>query len=120
MDVSNRSLHVYGKTPAGNAALRSGRGTLPSQARRILILIDGRRSLGDLAGIFAPETVQSALALLEKEGFVTCLKHFPDSDEGFAKSTSFAPLEAPLNLPHAGPRRHQASTYIMAAIAAMM
>ena len=44
MDASNRLLHVYGKTPAGTAALRADRGAMPAQARRILILIDGKRS----------------------------------------------------------------------------
>jgi len=82
MDASNRLLHVYGKTPAGTAALRADRGAMPTQARRILILIDGKRSIGDLARIFPVQTLETALAFLDEQRYIECLQHFAPGDPG--------------------------------------
>src|ERR1700693_4450824 len=100
MDASNRLLHVYGKTPEGTAAIRSDRGAVPSQARRILILIDGQRSVGDLNKFFPMQTLEMALAYLEKRHYIEFLRHFPEGEAGFGNSTRFMALETPLTLPH--------------------
>ncbi len=118
MDVSNRLLHVYGKSPAGAAVLRSSRDTLPSLARRILILIDGKRTLGELAAIFPHDALETSLALLEEQGLVECLRHFPQAADGFADSRFFAPLEAPGALPAA--RRRSTQPIVFAGLAALV
>lgn len=78
MDASRRSLHVYGKTSAGVQALAATRGALPAVARQLLILIDGKRTLGELGRMFAEETLTQTITLLETQGYIECLRHFSD------------------------------------------
>jgi len=84
MDASTRSFNVYGKTEAGAGALKAARGVLSSSARRLLILIDGQRSIGELSGMLGVDVVEMGLAQLEPMGFVEFLRHFPDPDEAGA------------------------------------
>jgi len=108
MDASNRLLHVYGKTPAGTAALRADRGAMPTQARRILILIDGKRSVGDLARIFPAQTLETALAFLDQHHYIECLQHFAPGDggsDGQAHGREFTTTARPGMLSHLQ-RRH--------------
>jgi protein TonB len=61
---------VFRKTGAGSAQLTSTHGELPTPARRVLILIDGRRTLAELADLFGQETVEREVHDLEARGFV--------------------------------------------------
>ncbi len=81
MDASRRSLHVYGKTQAGTLALTATRGAMSSSMRQLLILIDGKRSIADLGKIFAEETLAQSMAQLESQGYIECLKHFPEEPQ---------------------------------------
>jgi len=63
-------LRIYSKTAQGAAALNAARGAVSSSARQLLILIDGRRDVGELRGIFGEETVSRLLPQLEAQGYV--------------------------------------------------
>jgi TonB family protein len=61
---------VFRKTGAGSAQLTSTHGELSTPARRILILLDGRRNLAELADLFGREAVEREVNDLEARGFV--------------------------------------------------
>jgi TonB family protein len=81
MDASTRSFHVYGKTASGAGALKGSRDALSTTARRLLILVDGSRTVDELAGMLGRETVDLALAELESLGHVELLRRFPDAGD---------------------------------------
>ncbi len=60
---------VYRKTGAGAAQLAMPHGALAPAARRVLILLDGRRTIAELADLFGMESVQRLVAELEAKGF---------------------------------------------------
>jgi protein TonB len=60
---------IYRKTRRGAAELTATHGGhVAMAARRVLIMLDGRRTLDELAGLFGPETVEHAIAELETQG----------------------------------------------------
>jgi protein TonB len=81
MDASTRSFHIYGKTETGVGALKAARGGISTVARRLLILIDGQRSVGELSEMLGMEAVELALAQLDSLGYVKFLRRFPGADE---------------------------------------
>jgi hypothetical protein len=61
---------VYTKTGKGAAEVAQRGGGLTLSARRILIMIDGRRSVGELAPLLRPGEVDAVIAMLEAQGYV--------------------------------------------------
>jgi len=62
-------LRVFGKTPKGAAELAARSGALSLAQRRLLILVDGVRDVGQLAAI-VPAALEESLAVLEQGGFI--------------------------------------------------
>ena len=60
---------VFRKTGLGAAELTATHGTLSPAARRVLILLDGRRTVAELAELFGLEAVERAVPELETAGF---------------------------------------------------
>ena len=60
---------VYRKTRLGAAELAATHGTLSPPARRVLILLDGRRPVSELAALFGVEAVERAVSELEAHGY---------------------------------------------------
>jgi TonB family protein len=61
---------VYRKSGRGAAQLAMDHGrTLTPRERHVLILLDGRRTIGELSDLLGPETVQRLLPELEAKGF---------------------------------------------------
>ena len=60
---------VYRKTGLGAAELTATHGALSSSARRVLILLDGRRTVSELADLFGAEAVERLVPELEARGF---------------------------------------------------
>lgn len=58
------------KTPKGLEEVERRTQGLPLKARQVLIMVDGRRDLAALQGIFPPETVRPILDQLLGEGFI--------------------------------------------------
>lgn len=67
-DPDNRL--VYAKTPAGTAEITERRHGLSQPARRILILIDGQRRLGDLLAFSRAGELVELIGQLEALGLV--------------------------------------------------
>jgi hypothetical protein len=61
---------VFAKTPKGSAEVAARGGGLTMAARRILIMIDGKRSLGELSAMLRSSEIESVIGLLEAQGFI--------------------------------------------------
>ena len=62
---------VYAKTPAGSAEIVDRQLGLSQAARRILIVIDGQRTLADLPAFARPGEIGLLLEELEQRGLIT-------------------------------------------------
>jgi hypothetical protein len=71
---------VFAKTEAGSEAVRTATRQLSLPARRLLMLLDGQRSLSQLPSIVRPDDVPTLLRELEAQGMIT-LTGMNDSDE---------------------------------------
>ncbi|MBP3974327.1 hypothetical protein [Pseudoxanthomonas spadix] len=58
------------KTALAHAALQTHRAGLDMRQRRVLIMADGQRSLGELSQLLGPETAQQVAALI-RDGYLT-------------------------------------------------
>lgn len=61
---------VYSKTPRGIAEISLRSAQLPMTARRVLIMIDGKRTVDDLSILAKPGEIESAIASLESGGLI--------------------------------------------------
>jgi len=62
-------LRVFAKTPKGAAELAARSGALSLAQRRLLILVDGVRDVGELATL-VPSALEESLAVLEQGEFI--------------------------------------------------
>ncbi len=58
------------KTPLAHAALQTHRAGLDMRQRRVLIMADGQRSLGELSQLLGPQTTEHVTALV-RDGYLT-------------------------------------------------
>jgi TonB family protein len=82
VNVVSQSAQVFVKTPLGSDALVSDRAALPPPARQLLILVDGKRSIGELETLFGQEPVRRFLPLLQQKAYVQ------SQDDIFGPSTA--------------------------------
>ena len=85
---------VYSKTPRGIAEISLRSAQLPMRTRRILIMIDGKRTVDDLSILAKPGEIESAISSLESGGLIQRVSYqgaidVPtingrDSDAGFS------------------------------------
>jgi hypothetical protein len=61
---------IYVKTPKGSAEVGLRVGGLSLQARRILIMIDGARTLGELTPLVPGGTLEEVIGLLQARGMI--------------------------------------------------
>jgi hypothetical protein len=61
---------IFSKTPKGIGEVATRSSALSMAARRVLIMIDGRRSVGELAPLLRPGEIITVMATLEAQGFV--------------------------------------------------
>ena len=61
---------VYVKTAKGIAEVAGRTAGLNLSARRVLIMIDGRRSIGELAPLLRPGEIDGVIGQLEQQGLV--------------------------------------------------
>ena len=61
---------VYAKTAKGVAEVSSRSGAVPLAARRVLIMIDGKRTVADLAPLARTGEISPIIEQLEAQGFV--------------------------------------------------
>ncbi|MBL8489240.1 MAG: hypothetical protein JNM82_00490 [Rhodocyclaceae bacterium] len=65
---------VYVKTPKGIEEVAQRRHGLPQRARRVLIMVDGKRDAGQLEGMLPTEGVAAIMESLVADGFLTLLE----------------------------------------------
>lgn len=71
-------VSTYIKTPKGQGEIETRSGGLALRARRVLIMIDGRRSVDEVRALMLNDPAfDEALALLEREGYVAPLAASP-------------------------------------------
>ncbi len=61
---------VYTKTAKGVAEVAARGGTLSLAARRVLIMVDGKRSVAQLAPLARPGEIDGLIATLETQGYI--------------------------------------------------
>lgn len=61
---------VYSKTPRGIAEISLRSAQLPMTTRRVLIMIDGKRTVDDLAILLKPGEIENVMATLESAGLI--------------------------------------------------
>jgi hypothetical protein len=66
---------VYLKTPKGIAEISLRSAQLPMTTRRILIMIDGKRTLDDLSVLLRPGEIDSVIGQLESAGLIQRVSH---------------------------------------------
>lgn len=69
-DTIAYSLLVFAKTPKGVAEINARSGALTLQARRVLIMIDGRRPVAELMAVVRTGEFDGIMAALEQQGMI--------------------------------------------------
>lgn len=64
---------AYAKTPKGQEEIETRNHGLHPRARRVLILVDGKRQLEDLRGLCAVQDLEATISLLEQDGYIEAL-----------------------------------------------
>jgi hypothetical protein len=91
---------VFAKTAEGTSEVTLRVGGLSLQARRVLIMIDGERSIADLAPLVRAGEIEAVITLLQSCGFIRDTS-FDDPGSGGA---------SPPGDPAAGPRTTDGAT----------
>jgi protein TonB len=96
LDQMDKSL-VYRKTGRGTTELAATHGgALSPAARRVLILLDGQRTLAELADLFGADLVEHIVSELEANGFARMV----DPDDPGLTTQSIPSGNYPPNLAH--------------------
>jgi len=85
---------VFRKTAKGTEEMTSRTNGFTPRVRRILILVDGKRTVDQLRELAAADDLTHSLALLEETGMIEMLSGAGSSGVGAAASAPAAPLYA--------------------------
>lgn len=61
---------IFAKTRKGHEEIETRSGGLSPRVRRVLIFVDGKRSVEELRGMLQYDDLQHTLGLLEEDGFI--------------------------------------------------
>lgn len=61
---------VFAKTQKGHEEITSKAGGLTPRQRRVLIFVDGKRSVDELRGMLQADDLQHTLGMLEEDGYI--------------------------------------------------
>ena len=89
---------VFVKTAKGQAELNLRSGALTPRSRRVLILVDGKRSVADLDALIQSETLRTILGQLEEDGFIEYVeagKPAAAAPQAAAPAAAPSPVKAP-------------------------
>lgn len=93
---------VFTKTAKGLEAIEKRTGGLTPRVRRVLIMIDGKRTVENLRDLALADDLSHTLGELEETGFIELLKlpgmeHVVADDGGLAAVTTFREIPQPHN-----------------------
>ena len=61
---------VFAKTPKGQEEIATKSGGLSPRVRRVLIMIDGKRTVDELRSMLQSDDLQHTLGMLEEDGYI--------------------------------------------------
>jgi hypothetical protein len=62
---------IFAKTPKGQQEIETRAGGLSPRVRRVLIFVDGKRSVEALRSVLQSDDLQHTLGMLEEDGFIS-------------------------------------------------
>ena len=88
---------IFAKTAKGHAEITTKAGGLTPRIRRVLIFIDGKRTVEDLRSMLTADDLQITLGRLEEEGYIelihgAAIASAPPPAAAAASITAFRPL----------------------------
>jgi hypothetical protein len=106
---------VFAKTPKGQEEIGSKAGGLTPRQRRVLIMVDGKRTVDELRAMLQADDLQHTLGLLEEDGFIQITALINGSVRTLAADATLPPITAFADLPeaHDALRLQQARNFMM-------
>ena len=83
---------VFAKSPKGQAEITTKAGGLTPRVRRVLIFVDGKRTVEEMRGLLQADDLQHTLGLLEEEGYIVVAS--PPVTQPLPSITAFGELPA--------------------------
>jgi hypothetical protein len=90
---------VFAKTPKGQDEINTKAGGLTPRVRRVLIFVDGKRSVDELRGMLQSDDLQHTLGMLEEEGYIELSTVINAVGKPVAPKAPLAPITAFGELP---------------------
>jgi hypothetical protein len=89
---------VFAKTPKGHDEIATKAGGLSPRVRRLLIFVDGKRSVEELRSMLPADDLQHTLGMLEEEGYIE-FHDIAGIPPGAANPANLPPITAFSELP---------------------
>lgn len=86
---------VYSKTPKGVAEIAARSAQIAMNARRVLIMIDGKRTIDEVSVLVRPGEINSIIAQLESGGFIQRASGSLDVPTVNGRDTEFGVVSGP-------------------------
>lgn len=89
---------IFAKTPKGQEEIGSKAGGLTPRQRRVLIMVDGKRTVDELREMLRADDLQHTLGLLEEAAFIAMVRdisnpeHAAPANQTSPSITAFSPL----------------------------
>lgn len=83
---------VFAKTPKGQDEITSKAGGLTPRVRRVLIFVDGKRTVDEMRGMLQADDLQHTLGMLEEAGYIALAN--AASSQPLPSITAFGELPA--------------------------
>ncbi len=90
---------VFAKTAKGHEEMERRSGALTPRTRRVLIFVDGKRTVDDLRGMVQADDLQHTLGLLEEDGYIEVGGIAQGGDVAPAPAAPLKPVAAFRDLP---------------------
>ena len=90
---------LFAKTPRGHEEIASKSGNLTPRQRRVLIMVDGKRTVDDLRDMLRSDDLQHTLGLLEEAGYIEITALVNGSVKPIPEGISLPPVTAFGDLP---------------------
>lgn len=96
---------IFAKTGKGQAEITTKAGGLTPRVRRVLIFVDGKRSVDELRTMLTADDLQHTLGMLEEEGYIALLgginREEPTAQPSIFSFTALPDTPDPLRLQQA-------------------
>lgn len=90
---------VFAKTTKGHTEITSKSGALTPRVRRVLIFVDGKRSVDELRGMLQSDDLQHTLGMLEEDGYIEVASVTSSAGKSAAPQAPLPPITAFSELP---------------------